>query len=278
MVDFLKQRQALQELQASQDQLMSKLQGEKISQETRNLVEQNLVIPFLRKQSLKALGLSLDYLADKLITNNGQDLNEYGQYVSQIAFLGPKAFISEVRDLSTYSQMDINFQEIDKMLLQAYQLKQQIVYEDEELKQVVVLFPLMSARSYRTTYSQFQNAIIVRFVLDNDDHIELKVQNILSQFINVIAPVIDAILQHEIISVKQTYAIEKISNVIDKYKSACYRELIYFMRDLKAKNVYNFSRSRLYTKLAKSKLLFNQSLDNEMFDLEDKHLAQNQHI
>lgn len=48
---------------------MAKLQGEKVTQETRHLVEQNLVIPFLRKQSLKALGISLDFLADKLITN-----------------------------------------------------------------------------------------------------------------------------------------------------------------------------------------------------------------
>lgn len=99
--------------------------------------------------------MSLDFLADKLITNAGEDLSEYGQEVSQIAFLGPKAFISEVRDLRTYSQLNLDFKDIDKMLLQAYQLKQQIVYEDEALKRVVVLFPLMSARSYRTAYSQF---------------------------------------------------------------------------------------------------------------------------
>lgn len=162
------------------------------------------------------------------------------------------------------------------MLLQAYQLKQQIVYEDEDLKRVVVLFPLMSARSYRTAYSQFQNSIILRFELESDDRIEQRVQNILGQFINVIAPVVDAILQHEIISVKQTYAIEKIVNVIEKYKSVCYRDIIYFMRDLRAKNVYNFSRSRLYGKLAKSKLMYDQGnrLEDEMFDYEDKHLRQ----
>ena len=66
----------------------------------------------------------------------------------------------------------------------------------------------------------------------------------------------DAALSHDIVSAKQTLAIEKLSSVLEKYKAANYREIIYFMRDLKAKNVYNFSRSRLYDKLAKSKLFF----------------------
>ena len=49
---------------------------------------------------------------------------------------------------------------------------------------------------------------------------------------------------------------KKLSGVIDRYKFMNYREIIYFMRDLKAKNVYNFSRSRLYDKLKKSKRYF----------------------
>ena len=36
------------------------------------------------------------------------------------------------------------------------------------------------------------------------------------------------------------------------------------MRDLKAKNVYNFSRSRLFDKIAKSKRV--QDLQGEYFD------------
>jgi hypothetical protein len=69
-------------------------------------------------------------------------------------------------------------------------------------------------------------------------------------------------------------------NVIEKYKFASYREIIYFMRDLKAKNVFNFSRSRLYTKLAKSKLIFDlkEKHSDDLFDAEDKHLTQNQII
>jgi hypothetical protein len=51
-------------------------------------------------------------------------------------------------------------------------------------------------------------------------------------------------------------ALAKLTAVLDKYKCANYREIVYFMRDLKAKNVFNFSRSRLYEKIAKSKRYF----------------------
>ena len=72
---------------------------------------------------------------------------------------------------------------------------------------------------------------------------------------------------------KQSLGIQKLSSVFEKYKDARYREIIYFMRDLKAKNVFNFSRSRLFEKLSKSKLAFDQRSNNALFDYEAKHLS-----
>jgi hypothetical protein len=163
------------------------------------------------------------------------------------------------------------------MLLQSFQLKQQIVYEDDLLEKVVVLFPLMSSHSYKSAV-QSQCALILRFILDRDEHVERKVQNIHAQLINAIAPILDAALSHEVVAVKPTLAVEKLSKVIDKYKFAHYREIIYFMRDLKAKNVFNFSRSRLYEKLAKSKRFFDLKDEDDLFDCQEKHLNQNQKI
>ena len=48
------------------------------------------------------------------------------------------------------------------------------------------------------------------------------------------------------------------------------------MRDLKAKNVYNFSRSRLFDKIARSKRVLD--LKGEYFDVDRKQLDQNQQI
>jgi hypothetical protein len=62
---------------------------------------------------------------------------------------------------------------------------------------------------------------------------------------------------------KQTLALGRLTGVIDKYRFSNYREIIYFMRDLKSKNVYNFSRSRLYEKIAKSKRFFNLKTSEE---------------
>jgi hypothetical protein len=63
--------------------------------------------------------------------------------------------------------------------------------------------------------------------------------------------------------------LEKLANVVDKYRFIRYRELIYFMRDLKAKNVFNFSRSRLYDLISKSRkfmLIYNEKGLNHQDD------------
>ena len=78
---------------------------------------------------------------------------------------------------------------------------------------------------------------------------------------------------------RQTLAMNKLTNVMNKYRFSNYREIIYFMRDLKSKNVYNFSRSRLYEKIAKSKRYFEiKNSEDQYFDVNEKHLAQNQLI
>jgi len=68
---------------------------------------------------------------------------------------------------------------------------------------------------------------------------------------------------------------------MDKYKFSNYREIIYFMRDLKAKNVFNFSRSRLFSQIARSRRfleLKKMSHEQELFDVDERHFEKNQVI
>ena len=99
-----------------------------------------------------------------------------------------------------------------------------------------------------------------------------KLQNIHSQLINVIQPFVQAALMNEEVSLKQSLGMEKLTKVIDKYRFANYRDIIYFMRDLKAKNVYNFARSRLFQNIAKSRRFIEI---NSLFDQREKHLDVN---
>jgi len=92
------------------------------------------------------------------------------------------------------------------------------------------------------------------------------------QFMSPLIKIMDAILSTDP-TPKQSLGIQKLCSVFEKYKDARYREIIYFMRDLKAKNVFNFSRSRLFEKLSKSKLAFDQRSNNALFDYEAKHLS-----
>jgi len=64
-----------------------------MSQETKELIDSCLIVPYLRKQSLKSLGDGLDSLCEKLT----------GLEISQIAFMSHKVFIEEVRLYDTYS-------------------------------------------------------------------------------------------------------------------------------------------------------------------------------
>ena len=71
-----------------------------MSQQTKDLIDEDLIIPFIKKQSLKALGDGIDILSDKLVQNGDQSEGGewlFGQEISQIAFLSPNAFIEDVR-------------------------------------------------------------------------------------------------------------------------------------------------------------------------------------
>ena len=46
-----------------------------MSQETKEMIDEQLIIPFIKKQTLKSLGDGIDYLSDKLVTNNGENLD-----------------------------------------------------------------------------------------------------------------------------------------------------------------------------------------------------------
>lgn len=61
-----------------------------------------------------------------------------------------------------------------------------------------------------------------------------------------------------------------MSQIMNRHRHSHFQHLMYYLRDLKSKNVYNFTRSNLYTKLAKSKRFMelkeqlNSDLDHEV--------------
>ena len=118
-----------------------------------------------------------------------------------------------------------------------------------------MLHPLLSSSSYKSTVPSV--SIVLRFVFEKTDDLDVKISDLQTKLLSPISPIFDAILSHEVgASPKQTLGAHLIEKVVSKYKEVRYREIIYFMRDLKAKNVFNFSRSGLYSRLAKSKLIF----------------------
>ena len=131
------------------------------------------MIPFIQKQSLKSIGDGIDSLCEQLVTNQGDKLDEAGQDISQIAFFSPSCYIEDVRLLSTYSQKDQN---IDKMVNECFTLRQQIIYEDDLLDKVVVLIPVTNMANTRSV----NNCLVLRFVLQRDDLVQKKVDNIRS--------------------------------------------------------------------------------------------------
>jgi len=74
-----------------------------MTQETKDVIDQYLVLPYLKKQSLKSLGEGIDYLCDTFVQNGGAQLNEPGQEISQIAYVSPKAYIEDIRLLKSYN-------------------------------------------------------------------------------------------------------------------------------------------------------------------------------
>ena len=154
---------------------------------------------------------------------------------------------------------------------------------------IVVLYPIVKgigfASSQRQSSDPEASCLIVRFVIPKDAYAQRRLDNIHNQLLNCIQPIVSAALasgftRHEL-------AAKKLTSVIDKYRYANYREMIYFMRDLKAKNVFNFSRSRLFTRISKSRRFLEIKSQNQLpgisdqekfFDIEEKHLEENQLI
>lgn len=140
-----------------------------MSQVTKDLLEEALVLPIMKTSSLKSLGDGIDFLSDKLVQNVPSDEDwEYGQEISQIAYITPKIYIEEVRLLSSYSQVDLNE---DPMIMQSYRKNQQLVYEDDDLEKVILLQPIRAS-------NKSQNTLMLRFVLEKDQYVQKKVQNI----------------------------------------------------------------------------------------------------
>ena len=94
-----------------------------MSQESKDLVSSLLLMPFLRKQTLKSIGEGIDALAERLVryTADDEEGNDIvGQDISQIAYLGKGVYIDDVRLLQTYSQVGTDEQparEPDELLL-----------------------------------------------------------------------------------------------------------------------------------------------------------------
>ena len=288
------------------------------------MITQHLIVPYLKSQTLKVLGDCIDSLADKLVQNNLQNTESsdfetanFGQEISQIAYIKQGVYVEDVRLLKTYDQHKDGSSspskrrasepnEPDEMLMQSFSQQQQIVYEDEVLDKVVMLYPFINGhfmssslgrrggagQSFTSNAASLQG-LVLRFVLDRDDNVQRKLQNIGNQLINAIQPIVLAVLQGEVM-VKQKLALQKLAEVVNRHRFMNYREIIYFLRDLKAKNVYNFSRSNLYAKLAKSKryLELKSSLNEDLasvqdsanvsngeyFDLQKRRLDENQQI
>jgi len=49
-----------------------------MSQETKDLIDENLILPFIKKQTLKSLGDGIDIVCEKLVQNSGADLSKFG--------------------------------------------------------------------------------------------------------------------------------------------------------------------------------------------------------
>ena len=83
-----------------------------------------------------------------------------------------------MRLLQSYSQVTPSDSESvhgpDQMMLQSYMQKQQIIYEDELLGKIVVLYPIMQGTTFATTQRQSSDSagacLIIRFVINKDEN------------------------------------------------------------------------------------------------------------
>lgn len=67
LVDFARKRSVFQKIQTKHDTLLQKIQGQQLSQEKKEMIMQDLILPYSQKQSLKTLGEGLDSVCERLL-------------------------------------------------------------------------------------------------------------------------------------------------------------------------------------------------------------------
>lgn len=160
--DLSEKRHAYQALQEQHNRLLQQLEGEQVTQEAKDLITSLLIIPYARKPTLKSLGEGIDALADKLVTNDyeraesaNSESADFGQEINQIAYFKQGLYIEDIRLYHTYNPYkdcadkpkpgNREPNAPDEMLLQSFTQQQQIVYEDEVLDKVVMLYPFVQS-------------------------------------------------------------------------------------------------------------------------------------
>lgn len=94
---------------------------------------------------------------------------------------------------------------------------------------------------------------MLRFIFDIDEPVQKRLETLHSQLISCVQPLLTQLLQTNQVLMRQQLAVSKLLNGINFFRHGYYRELVDFMKDLRAKNVFNFSRCRLYEKIKKSR-------------------------
>lgn len=79
--DLTEKRRTYAALLDQHDALLERLEGHQMSQESKDLVSSLLLMPFLRKQTLKSIGEGIDALAERLVRYTSDD--EDGEIVGQ---------------------------------------------------------------------------------------------------------------------------------------------------------------------------------------------------
>ena len=78
LLDLSHKRQTYQALQEQHNRLLQQLEGEQVTQEAKDLINTELVIPYSRRPTLKTLGECIDNLSDKLVQNSDSASAELG--------------------------------------------------------------------------------------------------------------------------------------------------------------------------------------------------------
>ena len=148
---------------------------------------------------------------------------------------------------------------------------------------MVLLYPIVAVDQFRAGVSNLskQSGLVLRFNLEKSDSVNKSLQLIHEKFLVLIQPLVSELLKSGQVMMRQKLALSKICTGIDGMRLQYYREVMTFIRDLKMKNVYNFTRSRLYDNIKKSRryqMVKSSIRDSEYFDETQQKLHENQKI